>query len=86
MEEVSVARPLGKMMVEIDLDKGVQNVGFSDPETIKLMQPIEIMNIFSPFHAACIVNELRRRRDGQALIVPASPKIIIELNDKINRQ
>jgi hypothetical protein len=85
METSVEVKPLGKVMIEIDLDKGVYNVGFSDSDTIKLLQPVEIQNILSPFHAACIINELRRRRDGQPVIVPASSKVIIELNDKIKR-
>jgi hypothetical protein len=86
---VEIVKPLGKMVVEIDLDQGTYKVGFENTETVKLLLPIEIQNVFSPFHAACIINELRRRREGQSgqlsLIVPPPPKMVIELSDKIKR-
>jgi hypothetical protein len=82
---VETVKSLGKIMIELDLDQGTYNVGFSNRETIGLLQPTEIPLLFSVFHATCIVNELRRRRDGQSVIIPASSKVIIELNDKIKR-
>jgi len=58
-----VKEVLGKVMIAIDLDKATYDVGFSLMETAKLLMPIETQNMFSPFHAACIVNELRKRKE-----------------------
>jgi len=63
MNGKEVKEVLGKIMVQIDLDKATYDVGFSLMETAKLLLPIETQNMFSPFHAACIVNEIRKRKE-----------------------
>jgi hypothetical protein len=64
---------MGKILIEIDLDKGQYNVAFSETDTLKLFNKQEIPLLYSSFHAACIVNELRRRRDQSTdLIVKPS--------------
>jgi len=63
MSENNGIPPLGKIMIELDLDKGQYNVAFSNTDTVKLMMQHEVQFMFSPFHAACIVNELRRRME-----------------------
>jgi hypothetical protein len=66
---------LGKLMVEIDMDTNRYHIGFTDPDVAKLLNQVEQVNIFSPFHAACIINELRRRMEGRQ-IKPAKGLII----------
>lgn len=58
---------LGKILIELDLDTDKYNVGFSVPDTARLMKQVEVVNLFSPFHAACIINEIKRRREGQTI-------------------
>ena len=59
------AEKFGKIMIELDIDAERYNVGFSNPETAQLMKQIEVNNMFSPFHAACILHVIRERRDNQ---------------------
>jgi len=64
---------LGLIRIDIDIDKAVYNVAFTDVETAKLLMPIEVQNLFSPFHAACIINEIRKRKEvGISKIVKPS--------------
>lgn len=55
---------LGKIMIEINLDTSQYNIGFSNADTIRLLQQPEMQTIISPFHVLCIINELKRRKEA----------------------
>jgi hypothetical protein len=76
---------LGRILIEIDMDADKYHIAMTNMETAKLMKPIEMNNLFSPFHAACIINELKRRKESQ-LITKATPKMIVEINDRRKTQ
>jgi hypothetical protein len=58
---------LGKIMIEIDCDTNKYQIGFTNVETGRMLNQVEQVNMFSPFHAACIINELKRRMEGKAI-------------------
>ena len=67
-------KPLGKLLIQIDLDAGQYQVMISEQGTLKLMNPQEIQWVISPFHVGCMISELRRRQaeaDTPSIIAPS---------------